>query len=157
MGSVIHDHEHVHDMGGDAAGTAVMGVVRLILTFAGAAGMIFGAFLEWVRGHDGVNLAFRAYYRPVFPNSVFLMSAGAVMILLGLIALVGLAGWEGWLSRIGGALGVVAFVLVLISMGRAGGMDLPDDIGVGLWWCLAGSIVVLIGGFLSVPSVELSD
>jgi hypothetical protein len=27
-------------------------------------------------------------------------------------------------------------------------MDLPDDIGVGLVWSVAGSIVVLIGGFV---------
>jgi hypothetical protein len=148
MGSVIHDHEHVHDVGTvDAGGTAVMAVVRLILTIAGAAAMIVGAFLAWVNGHRGVDLAFRAYYRPVFPHSAFLTSAGAVMILLGLIALVGLADWGGWLSRIAGALGVVAFVLILISMGRAG-MDLPDDIGVGLVWSVAGSIVVLIGGFV---------
>jgi hypothetical protein len=152
MGSVIHDHEHVHDMGtGATAGSAMMGVVRLIITIAGAAAMIFGAFLKWVNGHEGVHLALRAYYRPVFADSGFIMSAGAVMILLGLIALVGLAGWGGWLSRIAGALGVVAFVLILISMGRAAGLTLPDDIGVGLWWSLAGSIVVIIGGFLSVP------
>jgi hypothetical protein len=148
MGSVIHDHEHVHDVGTmDAGGTAVMAVVRLVLTIAGAAAMIVGAFLAWVNAHPGVDLAFRAYYRPVFPHSAFLTSAGAGMILLGLIALVGLADSGGWLSRIAGALGVVAFVLILISMGRAG-MDLPDDIGVGLVWSVAGSIVVLIGGFV---------
>jgi hypothetical protein len=154
MGSVIHDHdhEHVHETGtGDAAGTAAMTVVRLILTIAGAAAMIIGAFLTWVNGRDGVDLAFRAYYRPVFTNSAFLMSAGAVMILLALIALVGLADRGGWLSRIAGALGIVAFVLILISMGRAVGMDLPDDIGEGLVWSVAGSTVVLIGGFLSEP------
>jgi peptidoglycan/LPS O-acetylase OafA/YrhL len=152
MGSVIHDHEHVHDMGtGPAGGTAMMGVVRLILTIAGAAAMIFGTFLEWVNGHDGIHLAFRAYYRPVFVNSAFLTSAGAAMILLGLIALVGLADSGGWLSRIAGALGIVGFVLILISMGRVVGMDLPEDIGEGLVWSVAGSIVVLIGGFVSVP------
>jgi hypothetical protein len=154
MGSVIHDHghEHVHETGtSDAAGTAAMTVVRLILTIAGAAAMIVGAFLTWVNGHDGVDLALRAYYRPVFPNSAFLMSAGAVMILLALIALVGLADSGGWLGRIAGALGIVAFVLILISMGRAVGMDLPDDIGEGLVWSVAGSTVVLIGGFLSEP------
>ena len=154
MGSVIHDHdhEHVHETGtGDTAGSAAMTVVRLILTIAGAAAMILGAFLEWVNGHDGVDLAFRAYYRPVFANSAFLMSAGAVVILLGLIALVGLADWGGSLSRIAGALGIVAFVLILISMGRVAGMELPNDIGEGLVWSVAGSTVVLIGGFLSEP------
>jgi len=154
MGSVIHDHDHeyIHDTGmGAAGGTAAMTVVRLILTIGGAAAMIFGAFLKWVNGHDGVDLAFRAYYRPVFPNSAFLKSAGAVVIVLALIALLGLADWGGWLSRIAGALGIVAFVLILISMGRAAGMDLPDDIGPGLVWSVAGSIVVLIGGFVSEP------
>src|SRR6266508_2973854 len=151
MGSVIHDHdhEHVHETAtGDTGGTAAMTVVRLILTIAGAASMIVGAFLKWVNGHDGVDLAFRAYYRPVFANSAFLMSAGAVMILL---ALVGLADREGWLSRIAGALGIVAFVLILISMGRAVGMDLPEDIGEGLVWSVAGSAFVHIAGFLSEP------
>src|SRR6266508_1502431 len=154
MGSVIHDHdhEHVHETAtGDTGGTAAMTVVRLILTIAGVASMIVGAFLKWVNGHDGVDLAFRAYYRPVFANSAFLMSAGAVMILLALIALVGLADREGWLSRIAGALGIVAFVLILISMGRAVGMDLPEDIGEGLVWSVAGSAFVHIAGFLSEP------
>src|SRR6266540_1889610 len=127
MGSVIHDHdhEHVHETAtGDTGGTAAMTVVRLILTIAGAASMIVSAFL---------------------------MSAGAVMILLALIALVGLADREGWLSRIAGALGIVAFVLILLSMGRGVGMDLPEDIGEGLVWSVAGSAIVLIGGFLSEP------
>jgi hypothetical protein len=153
MAQLTHDHEHVHDVGRmEGTGTsAVSNIVRMILTIAGAAGMIVGAFLEWVNGRDAVGLTYRAYYRPIFTGSSFLVSAGAVMILLGLIALIGLAGWGGWLSRFAGALGVIAFVLIAISMNRATGMTLPDDIGAGLWWSLAGSIVVLIGGFLSTP------
>jgi hypothetical protein len=149
MGQLTHEHDHVHDLGtyGGSGASAAANILRMILTITGAAGMIVGAFLEWVSGHDGVALTYRAYYRPHFASSSFLTSAGAVMILLGLIALLGLAG--SWISRVAGALGVIAFVLIAISINRASGMTLPNDIGAGLWWSLAGSVVVLIGGFFS--------
>lgn len=153
MGRLTHEHVHDREVTVAPAAMAVQNIVRIVLTVAGAVGMIIGAFMEWVGGQDGVNLAFRAYYRPTFTDSAFLTSAGAVMILLGLIALLGLAMWGGWLSRVAGALGIIGFVLLLISMERAAGFDLPEAIGLGLWVSFAGSVLVLIAGFFSAPMV----
>jgi len=153
MGRLTHETVHDREVSVAPAAMAVQNVVRIVLTVGGAVGMIVGAFMEWVTGQDGVNLALRAYYRPTFTDSAFLTSAGAVMILLGLIALLGLAMWGGWLSRIAGALGIIGFVLILISMQRAAGFDLPDDIGPGLWVSLGGSALTLIAGFFTAPLV----
>lgn len=42
----------------NAAGT----VVRIVLTLVGAAMMVFGAFMHWVRGVIGTNLSWKAFY-----------------------------------------------------------------------------------------------
>ena len=78
------------------------------------------------------------------------------MILLGLIALLGMAGWGGWLTRIAGALGIIALVLLTIEMNRAG-LALPESIGPGMWVALAGSVVALVGGFFSVAPMLVDD
>ncbi len=139
------------------AGTTAPNIIRLILTIVGAAGMIIGAFMVWVDGNLGTQLPLRSFYRPTFSGGAsFVTSPGAVMILLGLIALLGMAGWGGWLTRIAGALGIIALVLVTIEMSRAD-RSLPADIGPGMWVALAGSIVALIGGFFSVAPYLLDE
>jgi hypothetical protein len=126
-----------------------LSVLRALLTLPGAAGMIVAAFLEWTEGITGARLDVDAFWAAPFEDTGrFLASAGAVAIVLGLLAIVGLAPATAWLTRLAGALGVVGFVLVLIQMARAGAA-LPDAIGPGLWVLLAGSIVALVGGFVS--------
>lgn len=153
MARLTHEHVHDREVTVAPAAMAVQNIVRIVLTVAGAVGVIIGAFMQWVGGQEGVTVAFRAYYRPTFTDSAFLTSAGAVMILLGLIALLGLAMWGGWLSRVAGALGIIGFVLLLISIERAAGFELPEAIGLGLWVSFAGSVLVLISGFFSAPMV----
>jgi hypothetical protein len=140
-------------------GTTAPNIVRMVLTILGAGAMIVGSFLAWVLSTTtttntsviGTDLPFRSFYRPVFDATAasFVTSAGAVMILLGLVALLGMAGRGGWLTRIAGALGIIGFALIAIQMNRAG-LLLPNDVGVGLWVALAGSLVALVGGFFSV-------
>ena len=144
------------------AATTGPNIVRMVLTILGAAGMIIGAFLVWVYNTNsgsilGTELPLRSFYRPVFAStSSFVTSPGAVMILLGLIALLGMAGWGGWLTRIAGALGIIALVLLTIEMNRAG-LALPESIGPGMWVALAGSVVALVGGFFSVAPMLVDD
>jgi hypothetical protein len=154
---VVVERDRVVDRGPSrtVAGTTAPNILRMVLSILGAAGMIIGSFLQWVLNSGngslvGTDLPLRSFYRPVFmPGSSFVTSPGAVMILLGLIALLGMAGWRGWLTRIAGALGMIALVLVTIEMNRAG-LSLPSDIGPGMWVALAGSVVALVGGFFSV-------
>jgi hypothetical protein len=143
------------------AATTAPNVVRMVLTIVGAAAMIVGALMAWILNAAGgsvvgTELPLRSFYRPVFAGgSAFMTSPGAVMILLGLLAILGMAGLGGWLTRIAGALGIVALVLVTIEMSRAG-LALPNDIGPGMWVALAGSVVALVGGFFSVKSYVMN-
>jgi hypothetical protein len=173
--AVAHDHDdddqmvverdRVVDRGPSptVAGTTAPNIVRMVLTILGAGAMIVGSFLTWVVNSTntsviGTELPFRSFYRPVFDATAasFVTSAGAVMILLGLLALLGMAGWRGWLTRFAGALGVIGFALIAIQMNRAG-LSLPNDIGVGLWVTLAGSLVALVGGFFVAPHAVDTD
>jgi hypothetical protein len=126
---------------------SVAGIVgRVLLTALGSAGLIVGAFLNLVAGINGTDLDDRALYSTSFlTTGTFVRTVGVVMIVLGLFALLGLAFRSGWLTRIAGALGIIAFALVAIQAYRApGGQALQS----GAWLCLAGGIVALIGGFL---------
>jgi hypothetical protein len=148
-------------LGRPVAHTTGPNIVRMVLSILGAAGMIVGAFLTWAYNTNagsivGTDLTYRSFYRPVFAtSSSFVTSPGAVMILLGLLALLGMAGWGGWLTRIAGALGIIALVLVTIEMNRAG-LALPESIGPGMWVALVGSLIALIGGFFSVSPVPVA-
>ena len=130
-------------------------VVRIVLTLVGAAMMVFGAFMHWVRGLIGTNLSWKAFYSTDLGHAQnFVSSVGFVIIVLALLGIVGLAAWTGGLGRLAGALGVAAFVLVAIQVFRASGQHLTGldtKIEVGAWLALAGSVIVLIAGFLSSP------
>jgi hypothetical protein len=126
---------------------SVAGVVgRVLLSAAGAAGLIVGSFLNFLAGINGTDMDDRAFYTTNFlTTGTFVRTVGFVMIVLGLVALLGLAPRSGWLTRIAGALGIIAFVLVAIQAYRAPG---GQALQTGAWVCLAGGIVALIGGFL---------
>jgi hypothetical protein len=171
-----HEHEeaapgHTHDAatttvapapavveGGPPAGGLT---VRIILTLLGAAAMILGAFLDWFRfdapaGAEGVdtlgtNTDWSIFYstEDPFTDVNFFMSAGLVAIVLGLLALLGLAFRTGWLTRLAGALAIIAIVLYAITLYRVPDGDFTvADIGLGAWLVLAGGLIALIGGFL---------
>jgi hypothetical protein len=120
---------------------------RIVLTILGAAGMIAGAFLAWGGDATGTEVEFKVFYSTeVGGQSGIASSAGLVFIVLGLLALLGLAFRTGWLTRLAGALGIVAAVLVVISAYRAD--ESITFFELGFWLCAGGSLVALIGGFL---------
>jgi hypothetical protein len=175
MAGQTHTHDdtgetHTHDEGTGhtetvqatdvhGASTAVVGpgpgtvAGRVLLTALGAAGMIVGAFLEWIGGERGTELSYRIFFQPnPDTGSTFITSAGAVVIALAIIALLGLAG--NWITRLAGALGIAAFVLFAISVYRAETTStFLESIQIGAWVVLAGSVVALIGGFVGTRRV----
>jgi hypothetical protein len=127
---------------------------RVVLTLAGAAAMIIGPFLEWIEGREATSIGIQALWRSDFSDrSSFVETLGFVFVVLGLLAIVGLAARTGWLTRIAGALGIVAFVLFAIQVFRASG---DHTIQVGAWVALAGSILALVAGFLGGRSVAVT-
>jgi hypothetical protein len=148
--------------------------VRVLLTILGAAGLIVGAFLAWLRRPSsgsaaqqaklvlqnagskiaGTHLSGKAYFSEQFHVGHLLKSAGLPMIVLGLIALIGLAPRSGWLTRLAGALGIVAFILFAIEVIRSPQAKI-SNMGIGAWMCLVGAVLALIGGFFGTrPVVE---
>jgi hypothetical protein len=131
---------------------------RLVLTLVGAAGMIVGAFLTWLAPSKGTDLDISALWRTSFDTTTtFVSTVGALSILLGLIAIVGVAFGSGWLTRLAGALGIVTVVLFAIEVFRAPGAHTVGDLGVGVWVVLAGSVVVLIAGFIGMVSAPATS
>jgi len=131
-------------------------LVRILLTLAGAAGLIVGGFLDWIQGTTGVDLDIRAFWETTFDqqSSTFVETVGFVMIVLGLLAIIGMAPRSGWLTRLAGALGIAGFVLFLIEVYRA---DLAvADVQAGAWVALAGGVVALIGGFLGTRAAVVT-
>src|SRR5438132_968055 len=126
---------------------------RILLTLAGAAGLIIGGFMNWTGGFAGTDMSGRAFYQSTFVHDeTFVTTVGFVMIVLGLLAIVGLAPRSGWLTRLVGALGIAGFVLFAIQLSRAH-VSMPGSIQAGAWVALAGAIVALIGGFFGTRAV----
>ena len=124
--------------------------VRFLFSLLGAAGMVVGAFLEWVHQSKakGVDVSVRAFFRSNFTtHAQFAKSLGVVFIILGLLAIVGMAFRSGWLTSLVGVLGIVGFVLFVIELHRSKA-SLPGSIGPGAWIALAGGFLALIGGIL---------
>jgi hypothetical protein len=120
---------------------------RMILTILGAAGMIFGAFLPLAFDLAGTETPFRLLFSTEGGDAAGIASsAGAVLIVLGLLALVGLAFRTGWLTRLAGALGLVTLVLLVITMMRGDFGDI-GTFQIGFWISALGSLLALIGGF----------
>jgi hypothetical protein len=130
-------------------------VMRIVLTLVGAGFMVVGAFMDWVRNILGTNLSWKAFYSTDLRHAhSFVESVGFVFIVLALLGIVGLAAWTGGLGRLAGALGIAGFVLFAIQVFRASGQNiegLDSRIEIGAWLALAGSVIVLIAGFLWTP------
>ncbi len=129
--------------------------MRILLTLAGAAGMIVSAFLNWVNAPsavEGVNLDIRTVWIPqreyASTTGNFVETMGFAFIVLGLLAIIGLAPRSGWLTRLAGAVGIIGFVLFVIQLYRSSGNFDAADLQLGAWIALAGSVLALIGGFL---------
>ena len=121
---------------GDMAG-------RVLLTLIGAAGLLVGAFMEWIKGMTGTRLSLQALYtHPFRPETHLPSTVGFAVIVLAFLALVGLA-TSGWLTRLAGALGIVVFILLVIQLYLPHSQFLP---GPGPWLVLAGGMVAAVGG-----------
>jgi hypothetical protein len=149
------EHEHAGDAPGHTHGmvaeeTSAGGVAgRIGLTALGAVGLIVGAFLDWLGGgpSKGIDVEVPVFWTTdIAGEAGFVTSAGFAVIILGLLALLGLAFRSGWLTRLAGALGLVAFVLFTITTYRAEGSI--GDLGIGMWVILASSLLILVAGFL---------
>ena len=130
-------------------------VARVVLTLVGAGLAIVGAFMPWVDKIAGTRLSWKAFYTTNMTSSKnFFMTVGAVFIVLGLLGILGLVDASGSLTRAAGALGIVVFLLVAIELYRGHSQGLPaltNRIEAGAWVALAGSLALLIAGFLSPP------
>jgi hypothetical protein len=121
--------------------------VRIVLTLVGAAGMVIGALMDWAQGNAASDIGVRSLWSTRFahPGNNWLTTLAAVMIALALIAIVGLAPRTGVLTSLAGALGIAVFVLLLVQLYRAN--FTVSDLDPGAWIAVAGSVVVLVGGF----------
>ncbi|MFY9588705.1 MAG: hypothetical protein WAT66_14770 [Actinomycetota bacterium] len=132
----------------------------MLFTLVGSAGLIVAAFLDWIRpeGIRGIDVGYRAFYRTNFSvDATFLRSAGAVSIMIGILAILGLASRAGWITRLAGALGIIAFALFTITLYRAD-FDLPRALGPGMWVMLGGALVTMFGGFFATrPRVVVTN
>jgi hypothetical protein len=126
--------------------------VRLVLTLAGAAGLVVGALLEWLNDVKGIDGSYRIFYASsASPDVDFYKSAGFAMIVLGGLAVLGLVPRSGWLTRLAGALGVIGFALFAVNVYRRSPFDL-GDFQIGIWLAGGGALVAVIGGFLGARS-----
>jgi hypothetical protein len=123
----------------------------MLFTMVGATGLILSGFLEWIRpdGVRGIEIGYRSLYQTEFTtNAPFFRSAGAVAVAIGLLAVLGLASRAGWVTRLAGALGIIAFALFTITLYRMN-LDVPTSLGAGPWFILGGGIVAMFGGFFA--------
>ena len=125
--------------------------VTMILGLLGGALIVIGAlFLDWLSGvaSKGTEAGISIFWStdPAADPSFF-ASAGFVVLIIGAITLIAAAmGRGGWLIY-GGVLGVLAYVLVLISFYRLEGADLGiGDAGLGLWAILVGGVLAIVAG-----------
>lgn len=129
---------------------------RIGLSLLGAAGMILGGFLEWIANTPsgfstaGTKVPFEVLWSTTTAREpAFFTSIGAWVILLGILAIIGLAFDTGWLTRLAGALGIVTFVLFLITLFRVDVASLGlGDVGLGVWSVLIGGVLAVIAGFM---------
>jgi hypothetical protein len=116
---------------------------RLILTVAGAAGLIVGAFMKWNRDVKGTDLSWHALYQSSFTTvGDIWRTVGGASIAVGILAVLGLAERSGWLTRLAGAIGLVGFILFVIEAQRSSDHGLQT----GSWLAVAGSIACVLAG-----------
>jgi hypothetical protein len=124
-------------------------LIRVLLTIGAAACFIVGAFTAWMGNLRGNDLSIRFFYSTdVHAPANFFMSGAILLIALAILALAGLAVASGWPTRLAGALGLVAFLLLVVELYRSPTFNPPQDIGLGMWLTLAGALLALFGGVI---------
>jgi len=134
-------------------------LARIAFTLAGAAAMVLGSLLDWVRSIPGLRLGWRAYIDLAFSHpsklpvalgsgpASALRSVGLVALVLGVVAGLGLFTRKGRLTRAAGALGLLGVGAFVVTVLRASG---APPVGVGAWVALAGAIIALAGGIFAL-------
>jgi hypothetical protein len=121
------------------------------LASIGSVALLVGSFLEWIElglaaglTRTGFDLAPDVYYNwdEVGLADSFLLSAGMVTALLGVLALVGVATSRWTLTRVAGILAVAAAILLWFSLANT------SDMSYGYWVIAAGAVLVTVGSFL---------
>jgi hypothetical protein len=145
-----HDHDYSQETvvsEGPSGGV----IARLVLGLLGAAGMIVGPFLDWANGVRGTEVEFRAFFSTEAGGQAGLVaSAGFTLLVLGVIALIGLAFKSGWLTSLAAGLGLLACVLLVITVYRAGaGLA---DLAIGFWLAAIGSVLALLASMFGAGS-----
>lgn len=139
---------HTHDY--DQRTTVAAGpggglVARLILGIVGAAGMIIGPFLDWAPGVSGTSIEFKAFFSTqVAGQAGFAASVGFTLVVLGALALLGLAFRSGWLTSLAAGLGLLACILLVVTVYRSPGEAGIGDLRIGFWIAAIGSILALV-------------
>lgn len=134
---------------------------QVVLSILGAAGMIGGALLAWLKPlkFTALELNWRLlthYYRAhsvayfAARPSRAITSIGAIMIALGVIALIGLVIRWRWLTFLAGLAGIVTVLAFGYTLVRAPQVHLLTALGIGGWIGLIGGILALIGGLIPV-------
>ena len=136
-------------------------VGRIVLSLLGGAALVVGAFLDWTRGVVGTDLTNKVFVQTDFSSRTDIVkTAGGIAVVLGLLAVVGMVDRSGWLTRLAGALGIVAFALFAIEVYRA---SAPHSVQSGAWMVLGGGVVLTMAGLLGprpvmdVPTVVEQD
>lgn len=127
--------------------------MAMILGLVGAALIIAGTFLDWLKqvpspGTDADISIFWDFESTTVDPSFF-ASAGFVTVVIGAIVLLGAVLHRAGIVLIGGILAVLAWVLVNISFYRVEVIDLGiGDNDIGLWAILAGGVVAIVAGLV---------
>jgi hypothetical protein len=146
MAETVHTHDEEITTGRPFA---AMSVVRVVLTLAGAAALVIAVFQVWINSANGDALAFDAYWKMNPATDVnFWRAAALVPLGCAVLGVIGLMSLSGWISRLAGAIAIIAFGLIVVELARADA-TLPDAIGSGLWWMLGGGVVMVIGSLVA--------
>src|SRR5688572_15368365 len=108
----------------------------MILGVLGAALIAVGAFANWISDSDttaGVDTPITVFWSTEFGEAMFLSSAGFVLLIIAAITIIGAVTGRSGTTLLGGVLGLLAFVLIVITLLRLEAFDLGiGDFAIGL-------------------------
>jgi hypothetical protein len=123
-------------------------LLRVLFTLLGAALMGLGAFMPWAGTVRGTQFTIPALVAiaskkapPDMGAATFFLSCGLVLIVLAVIAGLGILSPRARLTKLGGALGILALVGFIVVMAS-------KDLAYGVFVSLFGSVMALAAGFL---------
>ena len=125
---------------------------RLVITLAGIAALVVGAFLDWQATQPGYRLTFRSLLHDDFTTtSNATRTVGAISVLIAAVALLALLDRTGWLTRLAGLAAVVLFAMFALQLYRHYGQHFDPAlhaVRAGAWATLGAGVVLLFGGLV---------